>query len=143
VDQRGSDWIIQRHVVREYGVIVEGPDPKALIDYVSADDIRGAVMGILHEWWFPMLDDPSWLANHGSEYHAFAILTMCRALHALEHGTIVSKPVAARWAQAILGERWRQVIERSIPAQKPGAAQTNLLKDALELICYTKETINT
>lgn len=32
-----------------------------------------------------------------------AILTMCRVLHTLEHGTIVSKPVAARWAQAKLG----------------------------------------
>src|SRR5689334_20246089 len=26
VARLGSDWIIQRHVVREYGVVIEGPD---------------------------------------------------------------------------------------------------------------------
>lgn len=137
----GSDWIIQRHIIREYGVALAGPDPKTLIDPVAADDIRGAVSGVLHEWWFPMLDDPSWLRDHGSEYHAFAILTMCRALYALEHGMIISKPAAAKWAQTRLGARWGQVIEQAIPAQKPGNGQTNLLNDALELIRYAKETI--
>lgn len=138
----GNDWIIQRHILRECGVVLAGPDPKTLIDPVSPDDIRQAVSGVLRDWWFPMLADPAWLANHGSEYHAFAILTMCRALYALEYGTIVSKPAAARWAQAKLGERWRQTIERSIPAQKHGTEQAGLLDDALELIRYTKETIN-
>src|SRR5215216_5188344 len=75
LDRRGSDWIIQRHVIREQGVIVEGPDPKTLIDFVSPDDIRGAVMGILNEWWFPMLDDPSWLRDHEGAYRAFAVIT--------------------------------------------------------------------
>src|ERR1043165_5057987 len=35
VDRHSSDWIIQRHVVREYGVILAGPDPKTLIDPVT------------------------------------------------------------------------------------------------------------
>ena len=63
IERLGSDWIIQRHVVREYGVIVEGPDPKTLINFVSPEDIRAAVMGTLHEWWFPMLDDASGYAT--------------------------------------------------------------------------------
>jgi hypothetical protein len=136
----GSDWILQRYIVRECGVVLAGPAPKTLIDPVSPEEIRAAVRGILGEWWFPMLADPSWLAHHGSEYHAFAILTMCRALYALEHGTIVSKPAAARWAEEKLGTRWRQAIERSISAQKPGTKQAGLLDDALEFIRYTKET---
>jgi predicted nucleotidyltransferase len=138
----GSDWIIQRHIVREQGVVLAGPDPKTLIDPVTAGDIRGAVLRVLQEWWFPMLADPSWLSTHGNEYHAFAILTMCRALYALEYGTIVSKPAAARWAQTRLGDRWRTVIEQSIPAQKPGDGDAELLYDALELIRHTQETIN-
>ena len=124
------------------GVVLAGPDPKTLIDPITPGDIRGAILGILQEWWFPMLEDPSWLAKHASEYHAFAVITMCRALHALEHGTIVSKPAAARWAQMNLGERWKQVIEQAISAQKPGSGQIDLLDDALELILYTKERIN-
>ena len=35
LDKRGSDWIIQRHVIREQGVILAGPDPKTLIDPVD------------------------------------------------------------------------------------------------------------
>lgn len=113
VDRRGSDWIIQRHVVRECGVIVEGPDPKTLIDFVSPDEIREAVKGILHEWWFPMLDDPSWLRDNENGYRAFAVITMCRVLHALETGTVASKPKAMQWARSKLGERWMPLIDRA------------------------------
>lgn len=137
----GSDWIIQRHVVREYGIVVEGPDPKSLIDYVSPEDIRGAVMGVLREWWFPMLEDPSWLTKHHRGYHSYAILSMCRALHALEHGTIVSKPVAARWAKEHLDARWSPIIDLALVAQKPHPEQFDLLQDAIQLIQYTKDTI--
>jgi len=135
----GSDWIIQRHIVRESGAVLAGPEPKTLIDPVTPEEIRGAVLGVLQEWWFPMLDDPAWLSEHGTEYHAFAILTMCRALYALEHGTVVSKQAAAKWAQTRLGNRWARIIEQSIPAQKPGSGQADLLNEALELIRYTKE----
>ena len=105
----GSDWIIQRHVVREYGVVIEGPDPKTLIDFVTPEDIRGAVMGILNEWWFPMLDDPSWLRDQEAGYRSFAVITMCRVLHALETGTITSKPKATQWARAKLDEPWKTI----------------------------------
>jgi hypothetical protein len=86
------------------------------------------------------LEDPSWLANRGQEYHAFAILTMCRALHALEHGTIVSKPTAARWAQERLSGKWSQVIEQSLAAQKPDAGTFDLFDQAIELIRYTQRS---
>jgi len=138
LDKRGSDWIIQRHVIREQGIVLAGPEPKTLIDPVSPQDIRRSVVGVLHEWWFPILEDPSWLKKHGAEYHAFAILTMCRALYALKHGTIVSKPAAARWAQDALGKKWSQIIERALAARhdKP---DHGLFEDALELIRFTRE----
>jgi len=140
LDKRGSDWIIQRHVIREQGTVLIGPDPKTLIDTVSPEDIRRAVKGVLQEWWLPMLEDPSWLKNHGSEYHAFAILTMCRALHALKHGTIVSKPMAARWAQEELGESWSQVIERSL-SQPVGSEDRDLYHESLAFIRFTMKTV--
>ncbi|HEX9386641.1 MAG TPA: aminoglycoside adenylyltransferase domain-containing protein [Anaerolineales bacterium] len=138
LDYRGSDWIIQRHVIREQGIVLAGPEPKTLIDPVSPEDIRRAVVGVLHEWWFPMLEDPTWLKKHGAEYHAFAILTMCRALYALKHGTIVSKPTAARWAQDALGERWNQIIERALAA-RPNKPDHGLFDESLELIHFTRE----
>jgi hypothetical protein len=135
---QGSDWVIQRHIIRECGLVLAGPDPKSLIDPVEPDEIRAAVMGSLREWWFPLLDDPSWLREHDSPYHAYAILTMCRSLYALEHGEIISKLAAARWAGAKLGRKWTFVIEQSL-AVRLGTRGFHLYDEALELIRYTLE----
>jgi hypothetical protein len=134
----GSDWIIQRHVVREYGVVVEGPDPKTLIDPVSPDEIRGSVLGVLREWWFPMLDDPSWLREHESAYCAFAVITMCRVLHALEHGTVVSKPKAVRWARESLDTSWLPLIDKAV-AVSWHETQEDFLDETLDFIRFIKE----
>jgi hypothetical protein len=135
--QIGSDWVIQRHIVRECGICISGPDPKILIDPVSADDIRSAVMGLLTEWWFPMLNTPEWLAQRGVEYHVYAVISMCRALHAIEHGTIVSKPAAAAWAANALGHPWNLVISRAL---QPGSKNhEGSLTEALEFIQLTKD----
>lgn len=141
LDKLGSDWIIQRYIVREQGVTLAGPDPKTLIDPVSATDLRHAVRGVLNEWWFPMLEDPTWLKEHGSEYHAYAILTMCRALYTLENGTIVSKSAAARWVQGKLGEDWSRVIDQALIAQRPGTGHYDLYRNALQLIRITRELV--
>jgi len=69
--------------------------------------------------------------------HSYAVLTMCRALYTLQHGAVVSKPVAARWAQAALGERWAALIERA-SAWRPGA-QSDHLDETLDFIRYTLE----
>ena len=139
LDTRGSDWIIQRYVIREQGIILAGPDPKTLIDPVDAKELRRAVKGVLNEWWFPMLEDPTWLREHGSEYHAFTILTMCRALYTLENGAIVSKLVAAHWVQGKLGEDWSRVIDQALLAQKHGAGDFHLYGNALQMIRITQE----
>jgi predicted nucleotidyltransferase len=140
VEPLGSDWVIQRHVIREYGVVIEGPDPKTLIDPVRPEDIRKAVMGILNEWWFPMLEDPSWLRDHESAYRAFAVVTMCRALHALTHGTIVSKPAAVQWARQKLGEPWKQLIANAADASPHHEIEVPL-EETLNFIRFAREQI--
>ena len=119
---QGSDWVIQRHTIREQGVVLAGPNPKTLIDPVDPQDIRRAVLAYLDEWWAPMLDKPERL--RGSEYQAYAIVSMCRALYTLKHGTIASKPVSARWAQARLGKERAELIERGL-AWRPGVKMEN------------------
>ncbi|HJQ13700.1 MAG TPA: aminoglycoside adenylyltransferase domain-containing protein [Anaerolineales bacterium] len=138
----GSDWIIQRHVVREYGVIVEGPDAKTLIDFVSPQEIRTSVLGVLDEWWFPMLDDPSWLRGHGNAYPAFAVITMCRVLHVLEHGTVTSKPKAIQWARQVLQPSWLPLIDKAVAASRH-ETQEDFVEEALDFIQLVRvQTIN-
>jgi len=139
VDRHGSDWIIQRHIVREYGVVLAGPDPKTLIDAINPDEIRSAILGILHEWWFPMLNDATWLRQHSSNYHGYAVITMCRALHGLHHGAILSKPVAIQWARENLDPRWHPLIEQAVASQY--GRQSEFLNETLDFIHFTKEQI--
>lgn len=135
VEQLGSDWVIQCHVLREQGVALAGPAPCALIDPILPDDLRRAQRATLQEWWAPQLHDPTRLRS--SEYQAYAVLTMCRALYTLQHGTVVSKPVAARWAQQTLGERWAALIGRALAW--PSGLQADELDETLGLLRYTLE----
>jgi len=135
VDEHGSDWVIQRHVIREKGIVVAGPAPQTLIDPVRPNELRRAVLGTLREWWSPQLHDHSQLRR--SEYQAYAVLTMCRALYTLQHGTVVSKAVAARSAQEALGERWAALIERALAW--PQGSQSDEMDETLDFIRYTLE----
>lgn len=135
-----SDWIIQRHIIRECGLALAGPDSKSLIEPVSPQDIRCAVRGFLDGWWFPLLADLPRLKNRGTGYHAYAILTMCRSLHALEHGTIVSKPKAAKWAKEAFEGKWKPAIEQALAVQA-GRGDCDLFDDAVSFIRFTLEIV--
>ena len=125
--------VIQRHIIREHGVVIAGPDPHTLIDPVDADGLRDAMREMLEKWWRPLLDDPDWLQT--SQNQPFAILTMCRTLYTLEHGVVASKPVTAQWAQGALGEQWAALIEWAL-AWSPDT-ESNQLTSTLKLIQYT------
>ncbi|MFW6070318.1 MAG: aminoglycoside adenylyltransferase domain-containing protein [bacterium] len=107
----GADWIIQRHVLREAGVVLAGPPPRTLIDPVPPQMIPDAVRDVLQQWWEPMLDEPDRLRRPG--YQPFAVLSMCRALYTLRTGQLASKSRAAAWAVDVLPEEWHDLIARA------------------------------
>lgn len=129
-------WVIHRHLLREHGVVLAGPGPRALIEPVSADQLRGAVSDVVRDWWVPMLDDPTRLQHWG--YRCYAVLTMCRTLYTHAHGTIVSKRLAARWTQEALDPRWRTLVRDAL-AWSPAAAPD--LNETLELIRWTSRQV--
>jgi len=139
VQQFDSDWIIQRFILREHGVAVAGPDPRTLIDPVLPQDLRQAVITLMNNWWGPMRDEASRLELHAIGYQAYAVLTMCRILYTLEMGVVVSKPVAARWAQEILGGRWTGLIERALAWRKDRhiAPPDGEVQETQAMIAYT------
>lgn len=137
--QHDSDWVIQRYILRERGIIVEGPDPKILIDPVSSGDLKQAVVDILNSWIKGFLDDPRILENCG--YQSYTVLTLCRILHTYAYGTIVSKPAAAEWAKRTLEPEWSPLIEHAwMGRQNPGMkSDPEDLKRTLDFIRYTLE----
>lgn len=112
VDQHKSNWVIERHIVREHGIIVWGPSPKTLIEPISLQELREAVCEMLKEFWQVQLTESEWLRPR--DYQAFAVLTMCRALYTLSQGAVVSKPEAALWVSQTLDPQWRAIIERAL-----------------------------
>lgn len=112
MDDHRSEWVIQRHIIREHGIALTGPAPATLIDPITPDDLKQATLRLLQEWWAPQLHNPYRLQS--SEYQAYAILTMCRALYTLTHGTITTKSQAARWAQQNLDPKWTPLIVQGL-----------------------------
>ena len=134
----GSDWVIQRHILRENPVVVAGVSPRTLIDPVSPAALRQAVRDVLNEWWLPLLETPARL--HADDYQAFAVLSMCRTLFTLQTGTVASKPVSARWAREQLGEHWAALITEALNWHY--GKRLDKLDETLEFIKFTLEQAN-
>jgi len=115
-EEYGYEWVLERYVIREYGITVEGPDPKTIMDAISLDDIRNASLNMFHHWWKPMIYDTSRLKD--SEYQAYAVLTMCRILYMLSYGKMTSKKEAAKWAMNSLEKKWTTLIEEALKWEK-------------------------
>jgi hypothetical protein len=135
MDGHGSDWVLQRHVLRERGLVLAGPEPHTLVDPVPPEQIRWAARETLHEWWAPQRVDDHRLRS--DEYQAYAVLTMCRALYTLHHADVAPKAVAASWAREHLGERWSPLIDRAL-AWRHGV-RMDALENVKALIGYTLE----
>ncbi len=133
-----SDWVIQRYMLRERGITLAGPDPKTLIDPVSPNDLRQAMLDIM--WWpAQMLEEPARIKKRG--YQSYIVLTMCRVLYTLQFGTVASKPVASRWAQETLDQHWRPLIERAEGGRRHPQAEapSEDLSGTMDFIRYTLE----
>jgi nucleotidyltransferase-like protein len=46
--QHDEAWAVHRYILRERGIVLAGPDPQTLIDPVSPDDLRQAMLAGLH-----------------------------------------------------------------------------------------------
>ena len=132
-------WTIHRYVLCERGITLTGPSPKTLIDPVSPNDLRRAMLPLLHGWLMQILNNPNGIYDRGGQ--SYIVLTLCRILYTLQFGDVVSKLVAARWAQEALGENWVTLIDRAwVGRHNPQLkAQADDVKGMLDLIRFTLE----
>jgi hypothetical protein len=104
-----DNWVLERWVVRERGVVLAGPDPATLIEPVSANALRAAALGELRrrveDWADEGVETPEWLRARFMQ--AFEVETICRALHTIQTGDLCSKPAAVEWALRRLPDPWR------------------------------------
>ena len=132
-----AGWVIHRYILRKCGITLAGPPPETLVDPVSPDDLRRAMLSMLPAWTGQLLAEPVWLKMGG--YQSYVVLSLCRVLYTLQFGDVVSKRAAARWGQETLGQEWIPLIERAWLGRhnpEPEAAQEDTL-GTLEFIHYT------
>ncbi len=132
IESHGSEWVLKRHVMRELGIVVSGPSPRTLIDTVQPEDLQRAIIDFMW-WWKLQISDTSNIEQSG--FQAYTILTMCRILYTLNQATVVSKPVAARWAIEVFGERWRELIIRALAWRR--GVEVNQLVETKAFIQFT------
>jgi hypothetical protein len=132
-----SDWVIQRHIVRESGIGLFGPHADTLIDPVSPDELRQATVDVLRSWWAtPVAIDNTRLS---SGYQVYAVQTMCRALYTLEHGSVVSKRVACQWASGEVPAKWSFLIQQAVQWQ----LGPDTIKETTDFIAYVLDVAGT
>jgi hypothetical protein len=107
-----SNWVINRHVLYKSGVVITGPPLQTIIAPVRPEQLREAVLTLLRNNWTPWLDNPDFFLGAG--YQPFVVLTMCRALYILKHGTVASKLRSAEWVIANSDGKWTKLIEQAM-----------------------------
>jgi hypothetical protein len=135
----GDWWIIHRYILRERGITIVGPSPQTLIDPVSPDDLRQAMLSILHGWAMQILNAPNKIDSRG--YQSYVVLSLCRILYTLQFGDVVSKALAARWTKETVDRRWAPLIDRAWigrhhPQEK---AELEDINETLDFIRFTLE----
>ena len=137
-----TDWIVQRHLLRENGIVIMGPDLKTLIDPIAPGQLQKAVSDVLPLWVDPILAEPAKIKARG--YQSFCVLSLCRMLYTLRTGKILSKPRAAEWGMENLDPRWKPLIERAIIGRQHSDmdADKDDLNETLEMMKYTVRQIN-
>lgn len=103
----GDHWLMNWYMVREKGITLYGPSPKTIIEPISKEEFIDSVKQHTkswNEWVKPMKNRKA---------QAYSILTLCRALYAVENGEQPSKKHAALWAEKQLPE-WATLIKNAI-----------------------------
>ena len=103
---------VVRWTLREHGVVLAGPDPRSLVDPVSAEQLRSEMLTAGREW-------AEWAREQHPRFgpdamsrrqQSLLVLSFCRVLHTLETGRVTSKPEAGRWALGALEPEWSSLI---------------------------------
>ena len=127
----GHEWILERYVLRNYGIILEGVSPVELIPQIESAELKRATINLLCNYWKSMIND---VKLSDAEYQVYAVLTMCRVLYTLEYGEIVSKPKAAAWTKKRLDDLFRRLIDEALVWNKK--SEFNHLDETRRFIEY-------
>lgn len=104
---------VVRWSFREHAVPLAGPDPKHLVEPVSADQLRSEAREAIVELaeWAP---SPTKAGGMSRWMQPYLVLSSCRMLQTIEDGKVTSKKEAAEWALEALDPEWADLIQQAL-----------------------------
>jgi hypothetical protein len=111
IRDKHDDTQVVRWVLLDHGIALAGPEPRTLIDPVSADDLRREVVATMDRWARIIFADPGQMNN--GWYQPYAALSYTRMLQTLHTGRVESKYAAVKWAKENLDARWADLVQRA------------------------------
>ena len=95
------------YIVREQGRTLFGPASQEVIAPISTEEFTCCVREHVRAW-------PQWIGDTPDRTaQSYGMLTLCRALYALAHGSQASKRQAAAWA-ARTYPQWAELIDNAM-----------------------------
>lgn len=112
---------VVRWILREHGVALAGPDPKSLVEPVSAAQLRSEALWMVGEYLAYAHEPEDRFKGAGGRgphmtrwKQPYLVLTFCRLLHTLNAGIISSKREAGEWAFGALDGEWASLIQQAL-----------------------------
>lgn len=126
-----DNTLATRWVAREHGIVLAGPDPRELVDPVTADALRLDALDVLAGWDRALARQPDRLAAVWAQQEH--VLGLCRLLHRSAHGAVGTKAAAARWALTVLEERWHRLVRGAVDGRRDGWDRVRRPADAADV----------
>ena len=111
VDRPDIDWVFHRHVLFKFGVVIEGPPVRDIIDPVPPEQLKEAAFIFLRDWILLTYDDEIF---QGEGHQAYFVLSVCRCLYTFKNGDVTTKHKSAEWALEIVDSKWADLIRRAM-----------------------------
>ena len=100
-----------RWVLRERGIALAGPDPRAFACEVPADMLRNKMRPQIESF---LPDLFTWTSFDIIWAQRYAVETLCRMLYTLQTGEVTSKRASLEWAKQELSPAWYGLIEQAL-----------------------------
>ena len=113
IEDSHCNTAVVRRTLRECGIVLAGPDPKSLVEPVSAEQLRKDVLRDLPGWaeWAP---EPTKAGGMSCSKQPYLVVNSCRMLRTLETGRVTSKREAGEWAIRALDLEWASLIQQAL-----------------------------
>lgn len=103
----GADWLMNWHLVRTGGRVLQGPAPETIIAPTTQEEFVESLREHVRA------GEP-WAAQaRGRKAVGYVILTLCRTLVAVKTGRHSSKPEAAAWVKRAY-PRWVELVDQAL-----------------------------